>query len=87
MREKGGLSHKHDPAKCRELLSQFSDYIDGELEASLCTELEAHLAECPNCRIMVDTMRKTITLYRAQAPSDLPSDVKERLYKVLHLEG
>ena len=81
------MPHKHDRTKCRELLSQFSDYIDGELEASLCTELEAHLAECPNCRIMVDTMRKTITLYRAQAPSDLPSDVKERLYKVLRLEG
>jgi len=80
------VSSEHDPLKCRELLSQFSDYIDGELEAALCAELEAHLAECPNCRIMVDTMRKTITLYHSQA-ADVPSDVKERLYKVLRLEG
>jgi anti-sigma factor RsiW len=67
-------------------LGQLSDYIDGELEAALCAELEAHLAECPNCRVMVDTVRKTITLYRSQAPTDLPVEVQERLFKVLELD-
>ena len=77
---------EHEHAICRELLGQLSDYIDGELEAALCAELEAHLAGCDNCRVMVDTLRKTITLYHAQAPSELPSDVEVRLYKVLKLE-
>jgi anti-sigma factor RsiW len=76
--------HKH--AGCRDLLGQLSDYVDGELEAALCAELETHLAGCPNCRVMVDTMRKTITLYHAQAPAELPADVEARLYKVLKLE-
>jgi anti-sigma factor RsiW len=75
----------HDHPACRELLGQLSVYVDGELESALCTELEAHLANCPNCRIMVDTVRKTITLYRAQATTELPSDVEERLYRVLKL--
>jgi hypothetical protein len=35
---------------------------------------------------MVDTVRRTITLYRAQAATDLPSGVQDRLYKVLDLE-
>ena len=76
----------HDHSICRDLLDQLSDYVDGELEASLCSELEAHLAECPNCRIMVDTVRKTITLYHSQAPTKLPPDVEARLYKVLRLK-
>jgi anti-sigma factor RsiW len=76
----------HEHAVCRELLDQLSEYVDGELEAALCAELEAHLATCTNCRVMVDTLRKTITLYHAQAPADLPSDVEDRLYKVLKLE-
>ena len=75
----------HEHAVCRELLDQLSEYVDGELEAALCAELEAHLATCTNCRVMVDTLRKTITLYHAQAPADLPSDVEDRLYKVLKL--
>jgi anti-sigma factor RsiW len=76
---------EHNHAACHELLAQVSDYVDGELEAALCTELEAHLAECPNCRVMVDTVRKTITLYHAQAATQLPSDVEDRLFKVLKL--
>jgi len=73
-------------AICQVLLGELSDYVDGELEAALCAELEAHLADCPDCRVMVDTFRKTIVLYRSQARADLPADVQERLYKVLKLE-
>jgi anti-sigma factor RsiW len=76
----------HEHSICYELLEQVSEYIDGELEPGLCQELEAHLAGCPNCRIMVDTVRKTITLYHAQTPAELPQDVEDRLYKVLKLD-
>lgn len=68
------------------MLGQLSEYLDGELEAALCAELEAHLAECPNCQVMVDTVRKTITLYHTQASPDLPPDVQARLYRILKLE-
>jgi anti-sigma factor (TIGR02949 family) len=80
------VSTEHKDSICRELLDQLSEYIDGELEVALCTELEAHLAECPNCRVMVDTLRKTITLYRSQSRAELPADVEDRLYKVLKLD-
>jgi len=76
---------EHDEAMCHELKALFSDYIDGELEAALCAQLETHLAECPNCRVMVDTVRKTITLYHSHGTAELPSDVQERLYRVLKL--
>ena len=80
------MATEHAHPGCEQVLSQLSDYIDGELEASLCAELEAHLAECPDCRVMVDTLRKTVTLYRTQAKAALPSDVEHRLYRVLKLE-
>jgi anti-sigma factor RsiW len=80
------MSEEHDHANCREMLGRFSDYIDGELEATLCAEIEAHLDGCPDCRVMIDTMRRTITLYHTQTATELPSDVEMRLYKVLNLE-
>ena len=76
----------HHDHICRELSAQLSDYLDGELDEALCAELEAHLAECPNCRVMVDTVRKTITLFQAQPAAGLPPDVEDRLYKVLNLK-
>jgi anti-sigma factor RsiW len=79
------VSSDREHVNCQELLTQLSDYIDGELETALCSELELHLTLCPNCRVMVDTVRKTITLYRGQASDCLPGEVQERLYNVLKL--
>lgn len=77
---------EHEHGNCQELLDHISDYVDGELETTLCAELEAHLARCHNCRVMVDTVRRTITLYHSQAPTELPAGVENRLYKVLRIE-
>lgn len=79
------MSTPHEHPECDKLLHQLSDYIDGTLEASICAELEAHLSDCSDCRVMVDTVRRTITLYRAGAVTELPSGVEQRLLQVLRL--
>lgn len=73
--------------KCKEILGSLSDYIDGELEACLCAEIEAHLRECPDCEVMVDTLNKTVVLYRTHGQAEVPADVQARLYAVLDLEA
>ena len=77
-----------DHSRCRALLSSLSDYVDGSLVDEVCEEVEAHLAECQNCRVVVDTLRKTIYLYRATADESgtVPAPVRERLYRTLKLE-
>ena len=71
--------------QCRDHLSELSDYLDGDLDPTLCDEIERHMAECGNCRIVVDTLRKTVNLYRTYAHEEIPPDAKERLYAVLKL--
>jgi hypothetical protein len=44
------------------------------------------MAECGDCRIVVDTLRKTVSLYRSYGHAELPPDTKERLYAVLRLD-
>jgi anti-sigma factor RsiW len=73
--------------RCREFFKQLSDYIDGELAESLCAELERHLADCPDCRVVVDTTRKTISLYRRYGQAELPQGVAERLWQALEQAG
>ena len=78
--------HTHS-AQCKHLLGNLSDYIDGELDEELCQEINRHVKECNNCRIVVDTIRKTIELYEQNSPpSDLPKDVRERLFMKLNLD-
>ncbi len=71
---------------CRDLKDQLSAYLDGELESALCAEIEQHLRDCDDCRVMVDTLNKTITLYRNYGQVDLPVEAHDRLACVLHLE-
>ncbi len=72
---------------CQELKAQLSDYIDGDLDERLCKELERHLATCENCRIVVDTLRKTILLYRDYGATPMPTQAHERLVKALKLHA
>ncbi|MFA0783445.1 MAG: hypothetical protein YYHSYBAR_001836 [Candidatus Fervidibacter sacchari] len=69
--------------KCEDLLKAISDYIDGEIDPSICEELEKHLRDCDPCKIVVDTVRKTILLYKGTELYELPSEVRERLHKLL----
>lgn len=72
---------------CQELLLGLSAYIDNEASELICQEIERHLEECENCRIMLDTMRKTISLYQANDSVDqMPSEIEERLLKTLHID-
>lgn len=79
--------HTHTP-KCSQLLGSLSDYIDGDLQAEICAEIEAHVKECDNCRIVVNTLQKTVELYTqvSNDPIELPEDVRERLLLKLNLK-
>lgn len=76
--------HRHE--NCKALLGDLSDYIDGELPAELCAEIEKHLENCENCRVVLNTTRRTIDLVQAPAESPLPEEVRERLFKRLRLD-
>ncbi len=78
---------QHEHKNCRQLLGSLSQYVDGELDDELCNALEQHLEGCEDCRIVVDTLRKTVYLYHTAATGDeIPSDIRKRLYKTLNIE-
>ncbi len=77
-------AHSHNEI-CRLLLRELSAYLDGEAEESLCREIEQHMTECENCRVVVDTLARTIKLYRISGHAHLPPDARQRLYAALDL--
>jgi len=79
---------EHEHSKCQSLLGSLSDFVDGTLGEGLCEEIERHVAECQNCHVVVDTLRKTISLYHESAaePDEVPGVVRERLFRTLNLD-
>lgn len=76
------MGDKHG-ATCGELLALLNEYVDGGMDPSVCKELEVHLANCNPCRVVVDNIRKTITLYRNDEPCELPAEFRARLHAAL----
>jgi len=76
----------HLHKNCKSLLGSLSEYIDGELPVELCQEIEKHLEGCENCRVVLNTTRRTIDLVHLPANQDVPADVRERLFKRLNLD-
>jgi predicted anti-sigma-YlaC factor YlaD len=80
--------HKPANISCDQILGLLTDYLDGQTREEVCREIEQHMSECHNCRVVVDTTRKTISLVHANAdtPLSIPEDVRERLFKRLDLD-
>ncbi len=72
---------------CGALLESLSEYVDGVLGDALCEEIESHVAACDDCRVVVDTLKKTIYLYHETSEKTaIPLDVRERLFHRLNLD-
>jgi predicted anti-sigma-YlaC factor YlaD len=70
---------------CRSLLEGLSLFAAGEASPELCAEIQRHMDGCENCRIVVDTLRRTIDLYHRLPRPDMPEAARERLYRSLDL--
>jgi anti-sigma factor RsiW len=68
---------------CRGVIRELSEYLNGDLDQATLSDLQLHLARCEDCRLVVDTTRKTIEIFCKAEPVPLPEDVRQRLHKAL----
>jgi anti-sigma factor RsiW len=68
---------------CKKVILELTSYLDGALDAGVRIDLEQHLARCIDCRVVVDTTRKTIQIFCNSEPVPLPEDVRKRLHTAL----
>jgi anti-sigma factor RsiW len=68
---------------CKKVVLELTTYLDEALDASLRLDLEQHLSRCKDCRLVVDTTRKTIQIFCNSVPVPLPDEVRERLHAAL----
>jgi anti-sigma factor RsiW len=68
---------------CKKVVVELTSYLDGVLDSSTKNELELHLSRCTDCRLVVDTCRKTIQIFCNSEPVPLPEDVRSRLHSAL----
>lgn len=67
---------------CQELVELVTEYLEGSLPAAQRARFEAHLAECPYCRIYLEQMRATIGLLGRLTEETIPPAAKQELLQL-----
>ena len=68
--------YRERPFNCNELQELLPDYLDRTLRDQICEEIKAHLEECEDCRIFVETIETTLILYKHCPRSEVPEEVR-----------
>jgi predicted anti-sigma-YlaC factor YlaD len=68
---------------CRSIIKELANYLDEALDPVLKTSIEKHLEGCEDCRVVVDTTKKTIQIYCNSEPAPLPEETKTRVRDAL----
>lgn len=68
---------------CKEFLLELNDYLDETGDLQLRRRIEAHITECPNCFVILDTTKRTIQVYKGMQPQSIPEDVQARLMRAV----
>lgn len=66
------MAHDHNRRACLEMFAKLSEYLDNELDALTCKDIEDHARECVPCKSCLETLRQTISLCRSLAPNETP---------------
>ena len=64
---------------CRKMVRRLSEYIDGELDASICDRFDEHLADCAPCVRFIETLRKAVRTLKAAGPASVPAAARKKL--------
>jgi len=76
------MAHEHH-GDCREVFALLSEYLEAELPAATCQEIEAHLADCPPCIEFLHSLKRTVELCHGceagPQPPPLGPEAREQL--------
>jgi RNA polymerase sigma-70 factor, ECF subfamily len=71
------------PSRCKEMFAELSDYLDEQLDDSLCQELERHMDGCGPCQAFVASLEATIDYCRKSGGNCPPQRDASRFRKKL----
>ena len=74
--------------RCREILAELSDYLDGELADARVEQINAHLMGCENCERFGGRFQTVVTAIRKvlSEPAPLDAAVERTLHDTLQRE-
>ena len=77
-------THRHT-LNCRSVYKHICENLDADINSAQCREIRAHIAECDNCTAYLDSLKKTVYLYRAYPTPRVPVLSHKKLFAIIAL--
>jgi hypothetical protein len=72
-----------DPSTCDRVCREISNYLEGDVVASVRASMDDHFLACAHCRSVLEGTRNVIRLYSDERMIDVPTGFGKRLEKRL----
>jgi len=73
---------------CPDVLTLFSQHLEGQIDPSMCATMETHLAQCHHCRDACESLKRTLAICRQlptpEVPASLDASVKAAIHAFLN---
>jgi len=73
------------PVACSEIFRHICENLDQNLDSPECRDIRRHIEDCPDCVAYLDSLKKTVKLYREYPNPAVPAGVHRKLFAVLNL--
>jgi hypothetical protein len=70
-------------ASCKQVYRYICDNLDQNVNSSRCRAIRRHLAACADCATYLDSLKKTVTLYRVMPEPRVPATAHRVLVSAL----
>ncbi len=82
------MTKKRRIKKTPKVFDEVCDFLGGDLDSPVCKEIKAHLESCPECSVYVDSIKRTVHLYKENDEClEAPEECKEKILKNILLES
>lgn len=71
--------------KCKSVYKHICENLDIDINSAKCRAIKKHLASCPDCSAYLDSLKKTILLYKHEPGPRVPLSAHKRLVKVIDI--
>ena len=72
-------------ALCPDVLTLFSQHLEGEIDPGVCATMEAHLAQCTRCRDACESLKRTLATCRQLPTPDVPASLAASVKAAIHV--
>ena len=71
-------------ALCPDVLTLFSQHLEGEIDPGVCATMEAHLAHCHHCHAACESLKRTLAICRQLPTPDVPTSLAASVKAAIH---